>query len=33
MEKFNKIAHKASFNKDDFYRELFTPGSLAILSK
>lgn len=33
LEKFEKIAHKARFDKDEFYREVFTPSSLAILSK
>ena len=32
LEKFEKIAQKARFNKDEFYREVFTPNSMAILS-
>jgi len=31
LEKFEKIAQKARFNKDEFYREIFTPNSLALL--
>jgi len=32
LEKFEKLAQKARYNKDEFYREVFTPSSLAILS-
>ena len=32
LEKFEKISQKARYNKDEFYREVFTPGSLAVLS-
>lgn len=33
IEKFEKIAHKVRFDKDEFYREVFTPTSMALLSK
>ena len=33
LEKFEKVAQKARYNKDYFYREIFTPNSLALLSK
>ena len=33
LEKFEKIAQKARYNKDEFYREVFTPNSMPILSK
>ena len=32
LEKFKKLAQKAKYNKDEFYREVFTPTSLALLS-
>lgn len=32
LEKFEKIAQKAHYNKDEFYRNVFTPNSLALLS-
>lgn len=32
LEKFEKLAQKARYNKDEFYREVFTPTSLALLS-
>jgi len=31
LEKFQKMAQKARFKKDDFYRQIFTPRSMAIL--
>lgn len=33
LEKFEKLAQKGRYNKDEFYREVFTPNSLALLSK
>lgn len=33
LARFEKIAQKARRNKDNFYREIFTPSSLAVLSK
>jgi len=33
LQKFEKCAQKAKYDKDLFYREVFTPNSLALLSK
>jgi len=32
LEKFEKIAQKAKYQKDEYYREVFTPKTLALLS-
>ncbi len=32
FEKFEKLAQKARYSKEEFYREVFTPNSLALLS-
>lgn len=31
LEKFERMAQKARFKKDDFYRQIFTPRSMALL--
>lgn len=32
LDKFEKLAQKARYNRDEFYRECFTPRSRALLS-
>lgn len=32
LEKFEKLAQKARFDREEFYREVFTPRSRALLS-
>jgi len=33
LEKFEKIAQKARYNKNEFYRGVFSPKHLAFISK
>jgi len=32
LENFENLAQKARYNRDEFYREVFTPRSRALLS-
>jgi hypothetical protein len=31
LEKLDKVKHKLNFDKNEFYREVFTPNMLGIL--
>lgn len=33
LETFEKISQKGRYNKDEFYREVFSSASMALLSK
>jgi hypothetical protein len=33
LEKFDKVKHKPNYDKEEFYKEIFTSNMLGILSK